>query len=100
MTQACTQLIDVDLTAEFKLPIFPLQNVPNAIRSDFKRIQGYVFNHLVHVYQEEGNESDKIQAWKLFCLLSRLLLHRLQRGGRSGNNELKQRISKFDRGEW
>ena len=41
-----------------------------------------------------------INAWKLFVLLLRLLLHKARRGGEAGQRAFHTRIGVFDRGDW
>ena len=40
----------------------------------------------------------KIAAWKLWCLLPRLLLFQTRRGGEAGTRNLQQRVALFDEG--
>jgi len=74
-------LQQVDLAQEFRVPVSPLEDVPWAIRDDYKRIQAAVFRNLVHCYDSHSDTQapERINAWKLFSLLSRMLLHRLRR---------------------
>jgi len=44
--------------------------------------------------------SANTDAWKLFLLLPRLLLHSTRRGGDAGARDLRRRISLFDAGQW
>jgi len=92
----------VDLCTDMRLPINTLEEVPLAIRSHFKRIQSAVWRNLVNSYRlaEDRNDNTRIRAWKLFTLLSRMLLFRLKRGGAKGTDELQQRIRLFDEGKW
>ncbi len=92
----------LDLNEEFKINISTLEDVPTAIRKDFERIQQAVIVNLANAYAntEEGDHPLRVRGWKLFCLLSRMLLHRLRRGGSQGTRELRERISKFDSGQW
>ena len=95
-------LEQLNLIEEMHLPINTLEDVPFAIRYDFKRIQAAVFNNLARAYANEdpSNVDCRIGAWKLFCLLSRLLLHRLRKSGTEGTKELTKRIRLFDSGRW
>ena len=40
------------------------------------------------------------QAWRLFILLPRLLLHHTARGGEAEEREVKRRVVWYDAGEW
>ena len=91
-----------DLVIEFQVSVSPLEDVPISIRSEYKRIQALVFHNVVHKYHNtaDRNDPDRLRSWKFFCLLSRMLLYRMKRGGQDGNKELQQRIINFNLGRW
>ena len=95
------QLDAVDLRDEFKIPVTTLQDIPHCIYRDVLRIRTIVNRALVSSYSSTNRTHiQQIRAWKLFCLMSRLLLHKMKRGGSAGSRELRNRIDKFDRGQW
>ena len=97
-----SHLVDVQLPLEYKRHCNTLKTIPYAIRHDYTRLLSSVVHNLDFTYRttDERNHPHRVRAWKLFCLLSRLLLFPLQRGGRAGNKELKERVRLFDEGHW
>ena len=95
-------LLDVQLSLEYKRHCNTLKTVPYAIRHDYTRILSSVVHNLDFTYRttDERDHPHRVRAWKLFSLLSRMLLYPLQRGGRAGNKELKTRVRLFDEGQW
>ena len=61
-----------------------------------------VVHHLASVYVKTSglDHPDRVRAWKLFCLLPRMLLCKNKRGGKSGTRELRARITLFNAGKW
>ena len=98
----CFALDSINLVQELKLNIVTMQDVPRAIRNDFMRIQASVFRNIIQAYHDSSDRQSltRIRAWKLFTLLSRLLLHKLDQTGQSGNEELRHRVYLFDTGRW
>ena len=81
-----------------------LKAVPRCIRGPYLRI---LTQCLVAVESSQvawnagtGNEVSVVQAWKIFLLLPRMLLHKAKRGGEAGERERKRRIELFDAGQW
>ena len=95
-------LQDVNLSTELRQRVFTLRTVPLTIRGDYARIQTQVLAHLRNACYDEGqtNLVERVQAWTLFLLLPRLLLHRTARGGAGGARELRRRVRLFDEGQW
>ena len=95
-------LDDIELAREYLATCPTLEDVPFTIRSDFTRILSSVVKNLEEAYNvtEDSEHPIRVRAWKLFALLSRMLLHRLPRGGEAGNRELRKRIRLFDEGAW
>ena len=91
----------VDLNAEYRIHVPVLDNVPYKIRRDCERIYAATWRNLAGEYESsERDELKIIRGWHLFCLVSRLLLHRLRRGSSEGTRELRQRVQAFDEGRW
>ena len=84
---------------EYRLRVPTMDNVPFTIRADYARIQAASLCTLRTAY-DLGEGASIIRGWKLFCLLSRMLLHKLRRGGKTGTKELRRRIDLFDNGHW
>ena len=95
-------LLDLQLSLEYKQHCNTLKTMLYAIRHDYTRILSSVVHNLDFTYRttDERDHPHRERAWKLFCMLSRLLLFPLQRGGRAGNKELKERVRLFDDGQW
>ena len=70
----------LNLCDEFKLQIPTMEDVPGSIRCDFERIQHGIFYWLSSAYATTDDIDDpaRTRGWKLFCPLSRMLLHRLR----------------------
>ena len=79
-----------------------MEQVPFSIRDEYASIQKSVFHNLVLAYNNTdlNDHPLRVRGWKLFCLLSRMLLHRLRRGGSAGSKELRKRIDAFREGRW
>ena len=84
---------------EYRLRVPTMDNVPFIIHADDARIQTASLCALRTAY-DLGESASIIRGWKLFCLLSRMLLHKLRRGGKAGTKELRRRIDLFDNGHW
>ena len=83
----CTRfsVVNASLKSERSLtsPIFPAMRVA-----------------LEEVSEAAGNPVQLERGWKLFLLLTRMLLHRPPRGGLISKSKLSERFDKFARGEW
>ena len=95
-------LEEVQLEAEYRIRVPVMETVPRSIRRDYARILASVVYNLQQAYSttEDVEAPLRTSAWKLFCLLSRMLLHRMARGGQAGTRELAHRIRLFDSGRW
>ena len=47
-----------------------------------------------------NDELGQIRAWKLFCLVPKMLLHRPRNTGSVGRDELARRVTEFRQGHW
>ena len=101
----------IDLIAELLREVQTLQAVPFCIRESFSRIQTQALAHIKQTKatlsrtrgvpaDDERRAIAHINAWKLFLLLPRLVLHKARRGGEAGERELRRRVTLFDAGEW
>jgi hypothetical protein len=94
----------LDVMAELNLRVRTLKKVPKCIRGAYLRImtQSMVAVESAHRRLDRGRaeESECEQAWSLFLMLPRLLLHSTRRGGAAGDRDLKRRVALFDAGHW
>ena len=88
------------LADELKTRVRTLRQVPRVIRGEYSRIQTQVLAAIVRAQEGTANACGVEEAWSLFVLLPRLLLHPVGRGGKEGARDLRRRVTLFDAGEW
>ena len=95
-------LAGIVLADEFRMRVTTLRAVPKPIRSAYARIQAQALAHMERMCAQvpDRDAPERVEAWTLFLMLPRLLLHRVGRGGKNGARELQRRISLFDGGQW
>ena len=92
-------LDQVNLLDEFKRRHRVLQACPRFMRGRYRHAQRIALEAVDAAARAEDAQAEE-RAWKLFCLLSILLLHRPSSRGTVGKAELEQRCAAFSRGEW
>ena len=62
----------------------------------------FVFQKITQTYVENvaRDAPERVRAWGLFCMLSRMLLHRMRKGGSASDDELQRRVRLLDEGRW
>ena len=95
---------NVDLQQDVNAHVPTLKAVPQCIRSQWLRILTQVLLEAeaasAHWDAHPDDRNQCNEAWKLFVLLPRLLLHHTSHGGDAGQRELTQRVVWFDTGQW
>ena len=98
--QAFGQLDQVDLASVFRRRAATLQGVPAVMRGPVRNAFRIALEEL-HAAQTQGqNSAEEIRAWKLFLLVSRLLLFRAPGQKHIPKEDLLRRASKFQEGKW
>ena len=97
--EAWARLDEVNLREEFLIRCPLLQSCPRFMRGRYRHAQRIALDE-ADTAARTGDATAECRAWKLFGLLSRLLLHRPQSEGHVGKKELEQRCEAFARGEW
>lgn len=97
--EAWEQLDAFDLEAEFARRCPTLQCCPRFLRGRYRHALRIALEAMgaAHTIQDEVAE---VRSWKLFALLSRMILHRSYSKGSVGRRELEERCNAFARGEW
>ena len=70
-----------------------MQEIPATIREKYSKILASVIAGLRETYWNVTTDDNLTRLsyhWKFFALLSRMLLHKLQRGGEAGDRELRE----------
>ena len=98
-----TQLDEVNLADEVMAEVPTMQDVPRCIRGSFRTAYTIALQHMRKVYTDPpGDDAQQQQerAWKLFVLLSRMLLRKTTNQGAAGKQELGARFELFYTGHW
>ena len=93
------QLDQVTLADHFKKRVRTLENVPRAFRGRFRSALLSTLDRIAEA-EEEGQPVLLERAWKLWCLLPKMLLRVPQGSGKEGRKELQNRFAMFWAGEW
>ena len=96
LPEVWAQLDAIDLVEEFQQRVGTFVGIPQVIRGEYIRAQDVALSHFVHA----TSERDATWAGKLFRLLSRMLLSRTESRGDVGAKLLRERVLRFQRGEW
>ncbi len=96
---AWEQLDRVDLRETFLLRTRVLQSCPQFLRGRYRHAQRIALEAIDEAIRAQNAQQEQ-RAWKLFGLLSALLLHRTHAAGRVGKQALEDRFAAFARGEW
>ena len=89
----------VCLSEEFSTRFRVLQSCPSFIRGRYRHAQRIALE-LISTASLAGDVIAEERGWKLFGLLSKMLLHRSESKGSVGKRELEARCDAFARGEW
>ncbi len=76
-----------------------LQSCPQFLRGRYRHAQRIALEAIDEAIRAQNAQQEQ-RAWKLFGLLSALLLHRTHAAGRVGKQALEDRFAAFARGEW
>ena len=97
--ESWSQLDGVDLEHEFRQRRFVLRSCPRFLRGRFRHAQRIALESIDEAARI-GNEDAERRAWKLFGLLSAMLLHKTRTAGYVEKRDLEERFNAFARGEW
>ncbi len=89
----------VDLLEEFRRRRNILRSCPGFMRGRYRHAQRIALEAINRAVQAEDIVAEE-RAWKLFGLLSAMLLHRTTSQGSVGKAELEHRCDLFSRGAW
>ena len=96
---ACQTLDEVDIDAVLRVRVPTLQAVPGFMRGVLRNALRLGLEHIVAA-SRAGDAQLEAQAWKLFVLISRMLLHKKISQKLIPKNELRRRALKFQEGRW
>ena len=97
--EAWESLDHISLTDEFRSRVLTLKACPSFIRGRYRHALR-ISLEAMNTARQSGDEVGELRAWKLFGLLSILILHRTSAKGSVGKAELENRCDLFARGEW
>ena len=93
------QLDSVNLTEFMLLRVPMLKSCPHFLRGQMRQCWGTALRERTRA-KLAGDQSAESRAWKLFCLVPIMLLHRPRSSGSVGRDELAKRVTDFERGRW
>ena len=93
------QLLAIDLDLELSTSISTLDECPAFMRSALRTSHTLALQRLRTGYQTR-DEMKVQQGWVLFILISRMLLSRPERQGTEGEAVLRNRVQRFNEGQW
>ena len=85
----------VDLSVVFSKRAVVMKTITKFLRGSYRNAMRVAMEESLHPL-----EARKTRGWKLFLLLSRMLLHRPPRGGNIPRSKLAQRFDDFSGGSW
>ena len=89
----------VDVQQVFDKRFRVMQGCPHHVRGRFRQATRCALEARHNAIRAQ-NRISEIRAWKLFCLLPSLLLHRPIGGSRVSREDLLERFDKFAQGKW
>ena len=89
----------VDLQEELLTRVPMLKSCPHWLRGRFREGLTVALRER-HRPKLANDELGQIRAWKLFCLVPKMLLHRPRNTGSVGRDELARRVTEFQQGHW
>ena len=89
----------LDLHAIFRRRAIVMRTVPNFLKGAFTAAFRVAFVESIAA-RAHGDETREVRAWKLFLLISRMLLLRPPRGGLVPRKRLEERFRSFEAGKW
>ena len=96
---AFASLVGVDLKTIFSNRACIMGSPPHFLRGAYRAAMRFALEE-VELGVDAQNEQRICLGWKLFLLLSRMLLHKPARGGLVLKRKLMERFVAFTRGEW
>ena len=85
----------LDLSIVFSRRAAVMKTIPNFLRGSYRSAMRVAMEEALHPLQAR-----RTLGWKLFLLLTRMLLHRPPRGGNIPKSKLAQRFDDFSGGSW
>ena len=98
-SESWEQLDPVNLDDVFLHSVPMMKSCPRFVRGRLRFCFGLALRER-HRAKSAGDRDAEIRAWKLFGLISLLLLHRTKHSGKIGRDELAKRADDVSSGEW
>ena len=92
------QLDALNLEELFENRVRTLQQVPKAFRGKFRAALCTTLERVLEAEREGAKHKER--AWKLWCLLPRMLLRTVQGSSSEGRKQLQERFALFWQGKW
>ena len=94
-----SQLDALDFQEELLTRVPMLKSCTHWLRGRFREGLSVALRER-HRAKLANDELGQIRAWKLFCLVPKMLLHRPRNTGSVGRDELARRVTEFQQGHW
>ena len=94
-----SQLDVFSLEELFLLQVPMLRSCPHFLRNRLRECFGFALRERFRAKVVADVEAE-VRAWKLFCLIPMMLLHKPKGVGSVGRSELAERVNLFQRGSW